>query len=398
MASAVVFTNPDPSHISSVLPIFAGLARRGEELTIYSGETYRDAIEAAGASYRGYRGVMGAPSKEIAGGMRRQIAFAEQVLPDVLEALRAGRPDYLLLDAAAIWGFVAAGLLRLSTVSYRIGMAIHRDMFDPAGMLRKFHPEDLPGYDEVAQRLDRQYGSRTEDLPASLECRCDLNLVLISRALQIEPDRFGRTYRFVGRCLGDDAEPEPEPEPDEFPWDELGPDPLIYISLGTVLNGRPEFFRACMDALGGLPFRVVMSLGRRMARPLGPAALGPAPPNFLLAPFVPQVKLLERTTLAITHAGANTAEECARAGVPQLMYPQAEDQFILAGRVQQLGAGLRLDDADIEGGRLRELAGRVMADPGYCRAAAALSESVRESGGTAQACSEILAFARRISR
>jgi MGT family glycosyltransferase len=336
MSRAVVFTYPDPSHVSSVLPIFAGLARRGEELTM------------------------------------------------------------------AIWGFVAAGLLRLPTVSYRIGLAIHRDMCDAAGMERKFRGEDLLGYHEVAQRLDRQYGSRTRDLAASLECRCDLNLVLISRALQMEPDRFDRTYLFVGRCLGDNQEPDPEPHADEFPWNELGPDPLIYISLGRVLADRPEFFRVCMDAFGGLPFRVVMSMGRRvghpMGRPLGPAPLVPTPPNFLLAPFVPQLKLLERATLAITHAGANTVEECARAGVPQLMYPQVDCQFILAGRVQQLGAGLRLYGADIEGGRLRELAGRVMADPSYCRAAAPLSESVRESGGTAQACGEILAFAGRISR
>ena len=110
-----------------------------------------------------------------------------------------------------------------------------------------------------------------------------------------------------------------------------------------------------------------------------------------------QVKLLERASLAITHAGPNSVQECARAGVPHLMYPQAGDQFMMADIVQQWGAGLRLSDADIEGVRLRELASRVMADPSYRRAAAALSESVRQSGGTAQACDEILAFAGRIS-
>ena len=193
----------------------------------------------------------------------------------------------------------------------------------------------------------------------------------------------------MGRCLGE------SPEPDNFPWDELGADPLVYISLGTVFNNRPEFFRACMEAFGGQPLRVVMSAGRRVDL----AALGPAPANFLLAAYVPVpiAKLLARSALAITHAGAGTLQECARAGVPQLMYPQAGDQFILADRVQQLGAGLRLSDGDIEGGCLRELAGRVMADPSYRRAATALSESVRETGGTTQACDEILAFSARIS-
>ncbi len=226
-------------------------------------------------------------------------------------------------------------------------------------------------------------------MAASLECRCDLNLVLMSRILQIESERFDQSYRFVGHCFGEDL------EPDDFPWDALGADPLIYISLGTVFNNHPEFFRACMEAFGGLPVRVVMSVGRRVDF----AALGPAPSNFLMAPFVPvsMMKLLARTSLAITHAGGNSVAECARAGVPHLMYPQAGDQFILADRVQQLGAGVRLNEADIDGARLRELADRVMTDPSFRLAAKALSESVSESGGAALACDEILAFASRIS-
>jgi MGT family glycosyltransferase len=301
----------------------------------------------------------------------------------------------VILDAAANWGSVAAGVLRLPAISYRLTFALHRDMFDAAEMVRRFYGQapqefllqgmfDLVGYYEAAQRVDRQYGCRTGDVAASLECRCDLNLVLISRVLQIEPERFDQSYRFVGRCLGESR------EADTFAWDELGSDPLIYVSLGTVFNDRPGFFRACMEAFGGLPLRVVMSVGRRV----NPADLGPAPANILVTAFVaaPIGKLLQRASLAITHAGANSLEECARAGVPQLMYPQAGDQFILADLVQQLGAGVRLSDADIEGARLREVAARVLADPSYRRAAAALSRSVRQCGGTPQACDEILAF------
>jgi MGT family glycosyltransferase len=398
MARAVVFTYPDPSHVLSSLPVFAELARRGEAVTIYSTATYRDAIESSGAAYRCYGGTMSASSTGPFGGMRRRLDFAEQVLPELIETLRSDRPDYVLLDAAANWGSVAADVLRLPAVCYRLAFALHRDMFDAAEMVRRFYSQapqefvlqgmlDLVGYYEAAQRVDRQYGSRLGDVAASLECRCDLNLVLIARALQLEPERFDQSYKFVGPCLSESR------ESDTFPWEELGDDPLIYISLGTVFNDRAEFFRACMEAFGGLPLRVVMSVGRRV----DPAALGLAPANFLLAAHVPQVKLLERASLAITHAGPNSVQECARAGVPHLMYPQAGDQFMMADIVQQWGAGLRLSDADIEGVRLRELASRVMADPSYRRAAAALSESVRQSGGTAQACDEILAFAGRIS-
>jgi MGT family glycosyltransferase len=368
-------------------------------VTIYSSPVYRDAIEASHATYRCYDGTMNASSTGPFGGLRRRLEFAEQVLPELLEHLRGERPGYLILDVAAGWGQVAAGLLRIPAISYRLTFALHRDMCDMAGLVSRFYGQaprefvlqgmqDLAGYYEVAQRVDRRYGSCTGDVARSLECRCDLNLVLLARALQIEPERFDESYRFVGRCLGESR------RPDDFAWDQLGSDPLIYISLGTVFNDRPEFFRAAIEAFGGVPVRVLMSVGRRV----DPAALGAVPANFLVTAYVaaPIEKLLARTALAITHAGAGTLEECARAGVPQLMYPQAGDQFVLADTVQQLGAGLRLSDADINGISLRALAHRLMTDPSYRHAAAALSKSVRQCGGTPQACDEIQAFARKI--
>jgi MGT family glycosyltransferase len=399
MARLIVFTYPDPSHVLSSLPIFAELVRRGEEVVLYSAASYREVIEATGATFRSYGGTMAASSTGPFGGMRRRIDFAEQILPELIDTLRKDRPDCVMLDAAANWGRIAADVLALPSISYRLTFALHRDMFDAAQLVQRFYTKapqefvlqgmlDVVAYYEAAIRVDRQYGSSVADVAKSLECRADLNLVLIARALQIEFERFDESYRFVGPCLSD------REEPDTFCWEQLGPDPLIYISLGTVFNDRPQFFSACLDALRDLPVRVVMSVGKRVDR----ASLGPAPANVLVTSFVqaPIAKMLERAALVIHHAGGNTLQECARAGVPQLMFPQAGDQFMLADLVQAHGAGIRLSSEDIESGRLRELVQKMMNDPGYCLAARALRESVRTSGGTAQACDEILAFIGRL--
>ena len=72
MARLIVFTYPDPSHVLSSLPIFAELVRRGEEVVLYSAASYREVIEATGATFRSYGGTMAASSTGPFGGMRRR--------------------------------------------------------------------------------------------------------------------------------------------------------------------------------------------------------------------------------------------------------------------------------------------------------------------------------------
>jgi MGT family glycosyltransferase len=395
MTSAFVFTYPDPSHVGSTLPLAAELVRRGEDLVVWASENFRAAIERTGARFRAYGPAMGTASNNGPfGGMARRLGFAERVLPELLGSLQEERPRYLLADSAAVWGSIAGHVLEIPRISYRLTFALHPSMIDGEGLVRMFYGAapaefvlggmvDLVHYHEIAQRLDRKYGTRMADMVESLVDRQALNLVMFSRLLQPRAECFDASYRFVGRCLG-----EP-PAGDDFPWGALRPVPMVYIALGTVFNNRPEFFRACMDAFAGLPLQAVMDIGRRTDR----AALGTAPENVLVFDHSPQWKLVERAALVICHAGGSSVQECLRAGAPTLLYPQAGDQFTLADRVEEIGAGLRLREEDIRPDRLRELAGRVLNEPGFRDRAAAARESMLREGGTSAAADAILQFA-----
>ena len=375
MARAAIFTDPLKPQMP---PAFSSaLAGSGEQLTVDSGATYREALESAGLTdcCRVSRGI---------GGMLPRIVFTGQILPGLLEALRRDPPDYILLDAAALWAWVAAERLAIPAISYREGPAVSRRSFD-AELRQRFYGDGVAEYTDAARRIDREYGSHTADLAAAVECRCDCNLVPISRQLQPDAGQFDASYRFVGPC------PPEETTPDEFPWHELGPDPLIYLSLEAG-DGGETLYRACAEAFGGLPLEVVVR------RPGDRTVAENAPRNFRPAGTASPAKLLERTTLAIGGADARAVEASARAGVLQLLHPRDAGEWLLAGRVEQLGAGLRLNAADLEGRRLRQLAGRVIADPSYCRAAEALREALPPDRGAAEACAEILAFGRSVAR
>ena len=336
MAHAVVFTHSGPWATPPPMAIFSALVRRGEQLTIYAEAGCREAIEAAGAAYRSYG--------DIAPGLTRPERF-EQLAPRLLAAMEARPPDYLVLDAQAGWGQFLAGVLHLPSVSYcTIG----------------WHAGEMP---ELIESND--------------QCRCDLNLVLTPRGLQHRGDLFDASFRFVGRCVEEAA------EAGEFPWRESSLDPLIHISAAGIVQRRAEFLRGCMGAFGDLPFEVMVARDE---------LAGPAPANFRLVRPAPLRVWLERATLTINGAEPDVAQQAAGAGVPQLMFPGSFEADLIALQVERLGAGLRLTGEDLEGSRLREIAGRVMADPSYCRAAEALRQAVRQCGGTAEACDAILAW------
>ena len=60
-----------------------------------------------------------------------------------------------------------------------------------------------------------------------------------------------------------------------------------------------------------LNYRVVMSVGSR----IDIASLGTIPGNFIVKAFVPQLQLLQRAALFITHGGMNSVNEGLCAGV-----------------------------------------------------------------------------------
>ncbi|WLT39734.1 hypothetical protein NON20_10065 [Synechocystis sp. B12] len=63
------------------------------------------------------------------------------------------------------------------------------------------------------------------------------------------------------------------------------------------------------------------------------------PGNPLVVNYAPQLELLQRTALTITHAGLNTTLECLNNAVPMVAIPIANDQPGVAARIAWAGVG-----------------------------------------------------------
>ncbi len=164
----------------------------------------------------------------------------------------------------------------------------------------------------------------------------------------------------------------------DFPWDKLSGEPLIYASLGTVANGRKDLYKTILGAVGPLKgVQVVLSVGDK----IDPADLGTLPANTIAVPEAPQIELLKKAALCITHAGLNTVLEALAQGVPMVAIPNCYDQPGNAARVAYHGLGecVDLDQLTVE--RLSELVQKVLKDPGYSEKAKEFQKIIADRRG-----------------
>ena len=172
----------------------------------------------------------------------------------------------------------------------------------------------------------------------------------------------------------------------DFPWDHLTGEPLIYASMGTILNGQVDVFRTIVAAVAkNKNLQLVLSVGDQV----DPKQIGPVPNNAIIARRVPQLELLKQTTVCITHAGLNTVLESLAQGVPQLAIPATYDQPGVAARIAHHKTGVVSSLDKLTADHLALLLKEVLTVPTYRENARKLQKAITEANGLSLAADVI---------
>lgn len=150
-----------------------------------------------------------------------------------------------------------------------------------------------------------------------------------------------------------------------FPWDKLREDKrLIYASLGTSVYrfaGAREFFQVLLDAMSTKPdWQLVLSVGSKLSL----SQFQQVPDNVLLVNNAPQLELLRRATIMITHAGFNSVKESIMQGVPMIVFPW-HGRYSSAVRVVYHGLGLMGNFETADAQTLCSMIDTVDGDPAF---------------------------------
>ena len=191
--------------------------------------------------------------------------------------------------------------------------------------------------DQVADALERHSPGVSRTIRAAP--------YLTSFPAALDPSQWPDTRRFRDR-------PAPvRPLPDWWPGDRR---PLIYVTFGSVLGHLREaraVLRTALDAVAGLPARVLMTVGRV----IDPADLLPAALNVHIERWVPQRDVFAQARLVVCHGGSGTTFGALAAGLPLVVCPLFADQSANGRLVERAGAGVVLSSRERAGGGVASL-------------------------------------------
>ena len=279
----------------------------------------------------------------------------------------AFRPDVIYTDSVCFWG-------KLNAWKYDVPMVVSTSTFafnQMSSTYMKNTPKEIAGLIFGLPRVSKELnklkarGYKVKGLFALIQSDNQTDsVVYTSKKFQPYSESFSDHYIFVGPSLLTDIKPDKEHNR-----------PLVYISLGTVINDRPDFYAKCIAAFKGENIDAVISCGRSVDI----AKLGELPENVRVYDYVDQLDVLSKADAFITHCGMNSVSESLFMATPMVLYAQTNEQKAVARRVREIGAGTDLKDDSVAG--IRETVREILNTPSYKNAARECSDDFRNCPG-----------------
>lgn len=357
---------PAAGHVYPHLEVIRALVQSGYRVSYLMGEGFREVIEGTGAEFVGYESAfprLGGATKAAdstskaaftgdiqklnpATGMILMANDTAAMLPVLSAFFESDRPDLVLFGSGA----PAAGIFAEKMNVPAVAMVPAFAAWDGAEeeMLKRMGNVDLSDPTFVAAKEDlhrtlREYGLEEWSDRVGFNSRPQNALVFIPEALQPHPEKVDRSvYHFAGVAISDLQS--------EVDWNLPTDKKVMLISLGSTFTRNVAFYRACIEAFGGLAdWHVVLQIGPLTAV----EELGDIPANFEVHSWVPQVAILKNAELFLTHAGMGGSREGLSLGVPMIAAPQAVDQFQNADSLVAAGVAVKVDGFEATAADLR---------------------------------------------
>ncbi len=407
MAHIGIISVPATGHLNPLTTLGYELKLRGHQVTVIGVLDAKQKAEAAGLDFKAYAekdSPLGfTPTNlvkmgELSGldSIRYSIELFHQstikMMQEGLEAIRHAKVDLLLIDQVAFGASTVAEYLEIPFISVSCALLLNREDSVPPmnfGWAYSLSPwaklRNQLGYrlldslvkpiaktvNEYRQSWNLRPFKHPNDTYSKLAQLCQQPAELEFPRQQL-PDCFHFTGAFHNPLSRANT---------SFPYEKLNGKPLIYASMGTIQNQLLGIFSQIAEACQDLNVQLIISLGGSAE----PESLPHFAGEPIVVKYAPQLEILQKAQLTITHAGLNTTLESLSYGVPMVAIPIANDQPGVASRIGWTETGVVIPVKKLTVLKLRNAVQTVLSESKYRNNAKKMQVSMQNSGGVKQA-------------
>jgi zeaxanthin glucosyltransferase len=403
MAHLGLLCPAETGHLNTMLPLGQEMQRRGHRVTFFGIVDAQPKVLAAGLEFHaigaeafpaGSSGRLFAELGKLSGfaALRYTLNWIKQSAIIFLEegptVLKDAGVDALLVDQIAPEGGLVADYLDIPFVTICSALPFNQEPTIPPFFTTWTYDRSWWAIlrNQIVYQLTDPFGKSLQTLRINYrkswklppEVSPDSQLAILTQqpaVFEYPRQNLPAYFHFTGPYHNQHSR-----KPVDFPWEKLTDKPLIYASMGTLQNQLTDVFLAIATACVGLNAQLVISLGGASLDSL-PALPG----NPIVVSYAPQLALLERAAVAITHAGMNTALECLTHAVPMVAIPITNDQPGIAARIVWIGAGEIVPLRRLTAARLQKVLKLVLTQATYRYNALKIKQSIAASGGVNRA-------------
>ena len=326
--------------------------------------------------------------------VRAVLTQTEAILKSLPAIVRANRIDALIIDTVQF--YAELGAMQLDMPYVHVSNGVHHDCSGytplclygwphettPAALAR--NRDGVAKWTNLLESVSGGIRAHAERIGLKIDWN-DLDstvsplafITQVPRAFDFESSRWPSQFHHTGPFHDGNGR-----EKVDFPWERLTGEPLIYASMGTILNGQVDVFRTIVAALAkNKNLQLVLSIGDQVDS----KQIGPVPNNAIIVKRAPQLELLKQATVCITHAGLNTVLESLAQGVPQVAIPVTYDQPGVAARIAHKKTGVVTSLDKLTADHLAFLLNEVLTDPTYRESAFKMQRAIGDANGLSAA-------------
>ncbi|NEP51937.1 MAG: glycosyltransferase [Moorea sp. SIO3C2] len=396
-------------HLNPMTTLGYELKQRGHRVTLFGIEDAQPKVLAAGLEFQliGKSDFPKGATKDLftkLGNLNGFKAFqytinwivdaAKMSLRDAPEVIKAAGIELLLVDQASPAGGTIAEYLDIPFVTVCSALMLNREMsvppfsmswnYDPSwrGLLRNRVGYEL--FNIIGKSLLKVINDHRQQWNLSPYHNPNQYSSQLAQLSQ-QPTEFEFPRKELPSCFhftGPYHYPNSvSQESIPFPYEKLTGQPLIYASLGTLQNRLLWVFKMMAEACVGLDAQLVITLGWGV----NPDYLPDFPGNPIVVGYAPQLELLQKATMTITHAGMNTTLHSLSNGVPMVAIPITNEQPGIAARIAWTGTGEVIPLKKLSVEKLQKAIKLVLTEDSYKKNALRLQEAIKRAGGVSRA-------------